>query len=130
MAVACPQCGSDEIELIEVLEDERRSVECESCGHGWLRGEARRVFKTTSSIEDLRKSFPSPDDVRDEAADRARSLKEEYLKGHPAASTQALEFRQRYQDIFSKEGLAKAKPADLKYFANANLAGNPGNMSD
>lgn len=129
MAVACPECGSADLDLVEVLEDERRRVKCESCGHEWLRGEARVVYKTSRSIEDLRKSFPSPDDVRPEDAERARALKEEYLKGHPAASTQALEFRERYQAVFSKEGLAKASPADLKYFANSNLAGNPGNMS-
>jgi hypothetical protein len=38
------------IELIELLEDERRRVKCESCGHEWLRGEARVVYKTLSHI--------------------------------------------------------------------------------
>lgn len=129
MAVACPECGSAELDLVEVLEDERRRLKCESCGHEWLRGEARVIYKTTRSIEDLRKSFPSPDDVRPEVAERARVLKEKYLKTHPAASSQALEFRERYQEVLSKEGLAQASPEDLKYFANSNLAGNPGNMS-
>ena len=129
MAVACPECSSTELDLVEVLKDERRRLKCEDCGNEWLRGEARVVYKTTRSIEDLRKSFPSPDDVRAEVAERARALKEEYLKGHPAASPEALEFRDRYRQIFSKEGLKGTAPQDLKDFANSSLAGNPGNMS-
>lgn len=129
MAVACPQCGSDEIGLIEVLEDERRSVKCESCGHQWLRGEARVVYKTTTTIDDLKLRFPSPEDVKPDVLDRASELKVQYLAQHPAATPEALEFRERYERIFSREGLAAATPEELKYFANANLAGNPGNMS-
>jgi hypothetical protein len=41
MAVVCPECGSKELELVEVLEDERRKIRCASCGHEWLRGEAK-----------------------------------------------------------------------------------------
>lgn len=129
MAVACPQCGSNDLDLIEVLDDERRRVKCEACGNEWLRGDARVVYKTTTSIDDLRKRFPSPEDVRSEIAERAARMKSEYLSDHSAASDQALGFRERYQEIFSREGLSKASPADLKYFANSNLAGNPGNMS-
>ncbi len=40
MAVTCPSCGSSEIGLVEVLEDQRRRVKCEACGHEWLRGQA------------------------------------------------------------------------------------------
>lgn len=129
MAVSCPQCSSTDLDLVEVLEDERRRLKCEDCGHEWLRGEARVVYKTTTSIDDLRKRFPSPEDVKPDVLDRASVLKQEYLKAHPASTVQAVEFRERYQEIFSPEGLSKATPEDLKYFANANLAGNPGNMS-
>jgi hypothetical protein len=129
MAVACPECSSTELDLVEVLDDERRRLKCDDCGHEWLRGEARVVYKTSTSIDDLRKRFPSPDDVNPDVLDRASLLKQDYFKTHPASTAQALEFRERYQEIFSPDGLTKATPEDLKYFANANLAGNPGNMS-
>jgi len=129
MAVACPECGSAELDLVEVLEDERRRVKCESCGHEWLRGEARVVYKTTASIDDLRKRFPSPEDVKPDILDRADLLKHQYLKDHPSSTAQAVEFRERYRQVFSKEGLKDAAPQDLKDFANSSLAGNPGNMS-
>jgi hypothetical protein len=41
MAVTCPECGSEELGLVEVLEDERRRLKCEVCGHEWLRGDAK-----------------------------------------------------------------------------------------
>ena len=41
-AVACPECGSVELDLVELLEDERRRVKCQSCGHEWLRGEPQQ----------------------------------------------------------------------------------------
>ena len=129
MAVTCQECGSEDIDLIEVLDDERRRVKCVSCGHEWLRGEARRVYKTTTTIEDLRKRFPSPEDVAPDVTERATQLKVEYLRAHPSSTQQAVDFRERYQRVFSREGLGEATPEDLKYFANANLAGNPGNMS-
>jgi hypothetical protein len=129
MAVMCPQCGSSEIDLKEVLEDERRRIRCESCGHEWLRGEARVVYKSTTSIDDLRLRFPSPDDVEASVAERAERLKREFLAANPSSTPQALDFRERYQRIFSRQGIEQAAPAELKYFANSNLAGNPGNMS-
>lgn len=129
MAVECPECSSAELGLVEVLEDERRRLKCESCGHEWLRGVARVVYKTTASIDDLRKRFPSPEDVKPDILDRADLLKQEYLKDHPSSSAQAVEFRERYRRIFSREGLQGAAPQDLKDFANSSLAGNPGNMS-
>ena len=56
MAVDCPQCGSNDLDLIEVLEDERRRVKCESCGHEWLRGEA----KTRPPVSTGTRSQPRP----------------------------------------------------------------------
>ena len=58
MAVACPECGSEDIDLIEVLEDERRRVKCESCGHDWLRGEAK--LRPVSAIRPQRKTNYAP----------------------------------------------------------------------
>jgi hypothetical protein len=41
VAATCPQCGSLDIDLVGVLQDERRRVKCEACEHEWLRGEAK-----------------------------------------------------------------------------------------
>jgi transposase-like protein len=41
MTVACPKCGASNLDLVEVLEGERRRVKCEKCGFEWLRGEAK-----------------------------------------------------------------------------------------
>ncbi len=129
MAVECPECGSTELDLVERLEDERRRLKCESCGHEWLRGEARAVYKTTTSIDDLRKRFPSPEDVKPDIVERADLLKQQYLKDHASSSAAAIEFRERYRQVFSEEGLRDTAPQVLKDFANSSLAGNPGNMS-
>lgn len=129
MAVECPQCHSDELSRVHQLDDGRREVKCDSCGHQWVRGEAKAVYKTINTVDDLRKRFPSPDDVRSEVSQVANELKSEYLTAHPASSEMAVEFRERFKHLFSKEGLAEATPDDLKFFANANRAGNPGNMS-
>lgn len=40
LAIACERCGSSDLELVQELDDGRREVRCESCGHQWLRGEA------------------------------------------------------------------------------------------
>lgn len=52
MALTCEQCGSDELQLVEVLDDERRRIKCESCGHEWLRGEARARSTTSRQVRD------------------------------------------------------------------------------
>ena len=52
MTVVCPKCGSTDLDLVEVLEDERRLVKCEACGHEWLRGDAQPA--ATGSHRSLR----------------------------------------------------------------------------
>lgn len=67
--------------------------------------------------------------MRPEVSHRVDGLRSQYLQTSPAPPSQAIEFRERYQRLFTREGLAAASADDLKYFANANVAGNPGNMS-
>ncbi len=129
MVVECPNCSSSDLDLVEDLDDGRKRVRCNSCHHEWIRGEAKRVFKTTATFEDLRKRFPSPDDIAPDVVRLVADLKAAYLLEHPTADARALEFRDRYGRMFSQSALPTASPDDLKYFANANLAGNPGNMS-
>jgi hypothetical protein len=73
--VECPSCGSAELDLVEVLPDERRRIACSVCGHEWLRGEAKRVYRSTTTIDDLRGKFPTPADVLPANLQRAETLK-------------------------------------------------------
>jgi hypothetical protein len=41
MAVKCPECGSEDLDLIEVQEDGRRRIACTTCGNEWLRGQVK-----------------------------------------------------------------------------------------
>ena len=50
MAVACPNCDSSELELDEILEDQRRQIRCESCGHVWIRGESKPIPRRPKSV--------------------------------------------------------------------------------
>jgi len=129
VAVECPSCASDEIDLVEISKDGRRHLRCVSCGHDWLRGEAQRVYKTPDSIASLRGRFPSADEVSSQIGEQVAALKQAYLADHPNGDLRAIGFVEKYQRLFSREGLAGASPGDLKYFGNANVAGNPGNMS-
>jgi hypothetical protein len=129
VSVACPSCASEDLDLVEVLDDGRRRIRCGSCGNEWLRGEAVRVYRTPKTIADHRARFPTADAASGSARERAAALKARFLASHPEAGARSLEFRHRYAELFSEEGLAHTTPHDLKYFANANLGANPGNMS-
>jgi hypothetical protein len=75
------------------------------------------------------KGLPRPADVRPEALQRAEALKEQFLDANPEGKTTSTEFREKYEHLFSKDGLAEASPEDFKYFANAKGGASPGNMA-
>jgi Zn ribbon nucleic-acid-binding protein len=130
--VECPQCSSsDDLDLIEDLADGRKHIRCPACGHDWLRGEERRVYKTVQppTFEETRAQFPSADDAPAAAVQRAAALKAEFLQAHPASEPGTVEFRDRYRGLFSKERLASTTPNELKSFANDDPGGNPGSAS-
>jgi hypothetical protein len=130
--IECPQCGSSDLNLIEDIDDGRKLVGCTQCGYEWTRGEAKRVYRKIDvprTVANLRGSFPKPEDVPATNRARADALKEEFLRRHPHTSPRTKPFREKYRRLFSKEALATASPEDLKYFANANIGANPGNMS-
>jgi hypothetical protein len=127
--VECQNCGSNDLELVEVLEDERRRLRCLSCAHEWLRGEPKRVYKTTTTFQDLKGTFPSQDDVSAEALARASELAKAFRTTHVDMDPRVAAFRARYLDLFSQDALAHVTPDELKYFANSNLSGNPGTMT-
>lgn len=39
--VTCPNCGGDDLDLVERLPGETRRIRCNACGHDWVRGQAR-----------------------------------------------------------------------------------------
>lgn len=128
MPIACPACQSSD--LSGVLEgDGRIQTVCEACGHEWMRGEAKKVYKSTRTIEDLRRYFPSPADVKPDALSRLEKLKGEFLEQRPEPRPEVAPFWQKYQEVFSEAGLATCDPQDLKDFANSSVGANPGNMS-
>ena len=129
MPVQCPNCESQGLELVEELDDGRRRLRCSSCGHEWLRGEARRVYRTATTITDLKATFPSPDDVQSARVEHVTGLRARFLQDHPDRDPKAVAFRERYRALFAPDELQKVSPEDLKYFANANLAANPGTMT-
>ncbi len=128
MPISCPSCASGDLSG-EATEDGRIRTVCHDCGHEWLRGEAKRVYKTVNTIEDLRRRFPSPDDVRPDVLERVAALKAEFLRQRPEPQPDVAPFWRKYQRVFSQDGLATADPQDLKDFANSNVGANPGNMS-
>ena len=75
------------------------------------------------------KGLPRPADVRPEVLKRAAELKAQFLKANPEGKATQTEFRETYQHLFSKDGLAQASPGELKYFANARGGASPGNMA-
>jgi hypothetical protein len=108
--VECPSCGSAELDLVEVLRDERRRIACSVCGHEWLRGEAKRVYRSTTTIDDLRGKFPTPADVLPANLQRAETLKAQFLKANPESKWSTTVFRKRYRQLFSETGLPTASP--------------------
>ena len=49
--VTCPNCSSDDIDLVEKRADGTRLVRCDGCGHQWPRGEPRPVKNQTPHPE-------------------------------------------------------------------------------
>lgn len=126
--VECPTCGSEDLQGIK-LDNDQIEITCHDCGELWRRGEAKRVYRTMRTYEDLRAHFPSTGDVTDAARERADGLKDEFLRDHPAARPEVAVYWDKYQGLFSAEGLQSAPAQDLKDFANSNVGANPGNMS-
>src|SRR3954452_22798524 len=82
LMLECPVCMSDELELVERLPDDRRTIRCSSCHHTWTRGEAKRVSDTPASYSGLRDRFPDRSWVEPDRMARVEELKAEFLVDH------------------------------------------------
>ena len=56
--LTCPVCTSGELELVERLADDRRTIRCSACHHEWTRGESKTSAPLPSSSADLQARFP------------------------------------------------------------------------
>jgi hypothetical protein len=128
--IACPNCNSEDINGTPQA-DSRLLIHCNDCGHEWLRGEARRDpgRPAVRTIDSLHAAFPTVADVRPDVRERVQMLQAEFLLDRPEPDPEIAEYRARYQELFSREGLATATPEDLYEFVNSDTVANPGNMS-
>jgi hypothetical protein len=128
--IACPKCNSEDINGTPQA-DSRLLIHCNACGTEWLRGEARRDpgRPAVQTIDSLHAEFPTAADVRPEVRERVMLLQSDFLMNRPEPDPELLEYRARYQELFSRDGLPTASPAAIYEFANTATVANPGNMS-
>jgi hypothetical protein len=126
----CPLCSDDEdIEVVRDLEGGRRLVR-HRCGYAWEHGEPADPKKQPPrSFSDLRDRFPKPEDVEAGVLERANRLKEQFLASRPGLDPEVAAYWEKYQRIFSREGLRTCDPRALKDFANSDVGAHPGNQS-
>lgn len=127
--VTCPRCDSDELDLIERDADDRRHIRCLACGETWWRGEARPRLTVPKTTAEHRAAFRATYQVGERRAAHVEKLKERYLATHPHLDEDVTQYWARYQQVFSRAGLAGCDPRDLKDFANTETGARPGNMS-
>jgi hypothetical protein len=128
--IACPKCNSEDINGTP-QPDSRLLIHCEDCGHEWLRGEARRdpSRPAVRTIDSLHAAFPTNLDVRPDVRERVAMLVSEFQLDHPAPDPEVVDYRARFQPLFSREGLPTASPEDLLDFVTTDTVASPGNMS-
>ena len=128
--IACPKCNSEDINGTPQA-DSRLLIHCNDCGTEWLRGDAKRDpgRPAVQTIDSLHAQFPTSADVRMDVRERVALLQAEFLLDRPQPDPEVVEYRDRYQQLFSREGLPDAPPEDLHYFANSETLARPGNMS-
>src|SRR3954452_24613410 len=128
--IACPQCSSEDINGTP-QPDSRLLIHCEDCGHEWLRGEARRDpgRPAVRTIDSLHAAFPTAADVRPGVRQRVAVLRAEFLMAQPEHDPELDDYRARYQEMFSREGLPSAPPDALEHFANSGTVAAPAHMS-
>lgn len=127
--LTCERCQSDDIDLVERLADGRFRVACQACGHTWTRGAAKAAPRPVDTFAQAKKRFPGPEQVDPARMVRVDMLKREFLTTKPEPRPEVAAYWARYQRIFSRDGLERCDPQDLKDFANTETGARPGNMA-
>src|SRR5690606_13966904 len=101
--LVCSTCGSDDVDLLDVLSDGSRRVSCVVCGSWWVRGAASTPTcpRPLPTFGELRTTCTSPADVARERVEHARRFKVTYLAGSPTPDPAVAPFWAKYQRIFS-----------------------------
>src|SRR5215212_9758105 len=128
--IACPKCSSEDITGTPQA-DSRLLIHCASCGHEWLRGEARRDpgRPAVRTFDSLHAAFPTAADVRPDVRERVELLVSEFQLEHREPDAAAAAFRAKYKELFSRDGLTSASPDDLVEFVTGDTLAGTGNMS-
>jgi Zn ribbon nucleic-acid-binding protein len=128
--IVCPNCSSEDI-TGTAQPDSTLLIHCADCGHEWVRGEARRDpgRPAVQTIDSLHASFPTAASVRPDIRERVEVLKAEFQLTKPEPDPDIAAFRDRYQQLFTADGLADATPEQLLHFATSDTLASAGNMS-
>jgi hypothetical protein len=110
--LTCPACKSGELELVERLADDRRTIRCTACGHQWTRGESKAPAALPASSADLQARFPDRTAVDPERLEKVTAL------AAAAAPTDPGFDWSHYQQVFGRDEIADADPRDLQSFVN------------
>lgn len=128
---ACPKCQNTRVDTIDWLPDGRSRHACDDCHHVWTQAPAEPVASVSSvSARIARRGFPTALMVDEERAQRVAAAKAEFLRREPVEEPEVAPYCERYQQVFSKKGLPRCDPQDLKDFGNNAIGANPGNMSE
>ena len=110
--LTCPVCTSGELELVERLADDRRTIRCSACAHEWTRGESKTSAPLPSSSADLQARFPDRS-----AVDPARWEKVAALAAAAPPTEPGYDWS-HYQQVFARDEVADCDPRDLLSFVN------------
>jgi len=126
----CPACGDTSPDVLDVLPDQRRRLSCPDCGQVWLAGTALAPERLrVLPADEAARAFPTPDDVAPARLRHVRQLEARFLADHPEPDPRVGPFWERYQQVFSREGLADPDPKALHYFANNQVGAYAGQMT-
>lgn len=125
----CPDCGSDDIDLVEDVSDGRKHLMCCTCDRDWLHGQTTARVTLVSNYEAALHRFPKATQVGEGDATRAEELKRQFLLLQPNLDPRVLPFWKKYQRAFSLEHMDDTPDQEFKDFANSPVGAYAGMMT-
>ncbi len=111
----CPNCGSDDIDLVERLRAPAMILRCESCGTTWQHGEEPEVVEPGQTRDQrLRGRFPTADDISNAVWAMLRESATSTAYGKTREGDKA--FKERYHVLFAKERISHLTVDDFVTF--------------